>query len=47
MEKDFIHEKIIPWTAEWLVYYEIFKRTGQWIGPEAPHGSEEKEPQKN
>lgn len=46
MEKDFIHEKIVPWTAEWLVYYELFKITDHWYGPEASHGSEPKEVQK-
>ena len=32
-----IHETIIPWTAEWLVYYELFLICGKWLGPEAPH----------
>lgn len=34
-----IHETIIPWTAEWLVFYEIWKLTGKWEGPEAEHGA--------
>ena len=46
METDFIHKKIVPWTAEWLVYYELFKLTGVWYGPEASHGNETKEAQK-
>lgn len=25
-------ETIIPWTAEWLAYYELWKRTHQWYG---------------
>lgn len=37
-----IHETIIPWTAEWLVFYEIWKLKGKWLGPEAPHGPTEK-----
>ena len=43
---DNIHEKIIPWTAEWLVFYELFLITGRWLGPEAPHGDGEKRPEK-
>lgn len=43
--KDNIHETIIPWTAEWLVFYEIYKDTGVWLGPEAPHGDNPKSPQ--
>lgn len=42
-----LHETIIPWTAEWLVYYELFKIHKKWFGPEAPHlSSEEKEEDK-
>lgn len=37
-----VHETIIPWTAEWLVFYEIWKETGDWLGPEAPHEDGEK-----
>lgn len=33
-----LHETIIPWTAEWLVFYELFLLCGKWLGPEAPHG---------
>jgi hypothetical protein len=32
-----VHETIIPWTAEWLVYYELYLVCGKWLGPEAPH----------
>lgn len=46
METDYVHEKIVPWTAEWLVYYELYKLTGEWHGPEAPHSDEPKEQQK-
>jgi len=34
---DLIHEKIIPWTAEWLVFYELYLLCGKWLGPEAEH----------
>lgn len=32
-----ISDTIIPWTAEWLYYYEIWLNSGIWWGPEAPH----------
>lgn len=32
-----IHETIIPWTAEWLLFYEIWKISGRWLGAEAIH----------
>jgi len=28
---------IVPWTAEWLLFYELWMETGRWFGPEAPH----------
>lgn len=34
---DNLHEKIVPWTAEWLVYYELYLLTGIWHGKSAPH----------
>jgi len=43
---DNIHEKIIPWTAEWLVFYELYQICGKWLGPEAPHGVGEKKQQR-
>jgi hypothetical protein len=33
-----LHKTIIPWTAEWLVYYELYLSEGKWLGPEVPHG---------
>jgi hypothetical protein len=36
---DDIHKKIIPWIAEWLVFYELHLITGEWLGPAAPHDS--------
>lgn len=42
---DNLHEKIIPWTAEWLVFYELFLMCNKWLGPEAPHGKDVKVPQ--
>ncbi len=34
---DDLHQKIVPWTAEWLVYYELYLITGVWRGKSAPH----------
>jgi hypothetical protein len=33
-----LHETIIPWTAEWLVFYELFLLTGVWHGRSVAHG---------
>jgi hypothetical protein len=41
-----IHETIIPWTAEWLVFYELWKITGEWLGLAAPHGAGGKSPER-
>lgn len=30
-------DTIIPWTSEWLVFYEIFKHLGKWLGPYKAH----------
>jgi len=38
----FIAKRVIPWTAEWLRFYEIWLITGEWYGPEAPHSRGEK-----
>lgn len=36
----FLTETIVPWTAEWLLYYEawLIDPEHRWFGPEAPHG---------
>lgn len=28
-----LHDKTIPWLAEWLVFYELYQITGRWEGP--------------
>jgi len=33
----FIAKTIVPWTAEWLFFYELWLETGTWWGPSAPH----------
>jgi hypothetical protein len=29
---------LVPWTAFWLYYYELWEATGRWFGPSSPHG---------
>lgn len=33
----FIAKTIVPWTALWLAFYEIWLDTDHWYGPEASH----------
>lgn len=40
----YLADTIIPWAAEWLMYYELWHVTGEWAGPEAPHGQPEPTP---
>lgn len=35
--RDFIADTIVPWTSEWLYFYEYWMSTGVWLGSEAPH----------
>lgn len=37
-------DTVIPWAAEWLVYYEIYLLTGKWVGASAVHGAEKTPP---
>jgi hypothetical protein len=32
-----IVDTILPWTALWLYYYELWLDTGEWLAKEAPH----------
>lgn len=32
-----VAEYIIPWVAEWIVFYELWLMTREWMGAEAPH----------
>lgn len=36
-DTNLIADTIIPWTAEWLVYYELYLITKKWEGPEIKH----------
>lgn len=37
-DTELLAETIVKWTAFWLFYYEIWQLTGEWMGPESPHG---------
>jgi len=30
--RDYIASTIVPWTATWLFYYEMWHATGEWLG---------------
>lgn len=32
-----IAEHTIPWIYEWIIFYELYQRTGVWEGPFEPH----------
>jgi hypothetical protein len=32
-----LHQTVIPWAAEWLLYYEMYLLTGKWLGKAASH----------
>ncbi len=32
-----IAKDILPWTAAWIYFYEVWLQTGNWYGPEADH----------
>jgi hypothetical protein len=36
--RESLAETIIPWTAFWLYYYELWLATDEWLGPSSPHG---------
>lgn len=43
----FLSKTIIPWTIEWLYFYEIWLATNEWCGGgEHPDAGEAKEPPK-
>ena len=33
-----LYKTIIPWTHEWIVFYELYNITGKWEHPEIRHG---------
>ena len=36
---DLIATTTVPWTAEWLAYYELWHLTGEWLAPSVGHES--------
>jgi len=32
-----IAKDIVPWTAAWIYFYEVWLEKGIWLGPEASH----------
>jgi len=39
-----LFETIIPWLAEWILYYEVYELTGKWQGISAEHGARKEIP---
>lgn len=35
--KMFLYDTIIPWTHEWILFYEIYRQTGEWMHEEVIH----------
>ncbi len=35
--RSLIYETIVPWTHEWIVFYELYKITGRWLHPSVNH----------
>lgn len=35
----FIAKTIVPWASEWLLYYELWLITGEWLGEGIHHSS--------
>jgi hypothetical protein len=38
-DSQLIAETILPWAASWLVYYELWLDTGEWLGPSSHDAS--------
>lgn len=38
-DKIIIANTIIPWISEWIIFYEIWKVIGKWLGDEVKHTS--------
>ena len=41
-DRSLIAETTIPWTAEWLFFYEVWLKTGKWLGG-GVHGASKEE----
>jgi len=40
-KRKLIATDILPWTAAWIFFYEVWLQTGIWYGPEAAHDIDE------
>jgi hypothetical protein len=38
-EGKLIAKDIVPWVASWIYFYEVWKQTGTWFGPEIEHNT--------
>jgi hypothetical protein len=38
-DTDDMSTTILPWTASWLLYYELWTETDEWLGPSSPHAA--------
>ncbi len=38
-----ISKVIVPWTASWIYFYEVWLQTGKWYGPEAHNNGQKLE----
>ena len=38
---DLLVETIVPWTSEWLMHYEFWRATDEWLGSGGDHTSME------
>jgi hypothetical protein len=45
-ESMWLSETIIPWTAEWLFHYEIWRATGRWEGGGHAYAESDRAPAK-
>jgi hypothetical protein len=38
--RESLSDTLVPWTAFWLYFYEVWQVCGEWLGPSSPHGLE-------
>ena len=39
-DKLHLYDTFIPWTHQWILFYEIYRQTGVWAYPEIVHNDE-------
>lgn len=35
--KSMLYDTVIPWTSEWFIFYELYKKKGKWLGKYKAH----------